>query len=103
MDDTFKVGKPYIENFHEWKALKEAESGGTLGSLVLVEQFANWLDRTKYLTPQMQLLAMIEARRVERSIMDLLISEVGDEKFAEIARPFFARYKRVDGQIKPKV
>jgi hypothetical protein len=56
LDDQFKdfkFGKTFTEACAEWKA--DMSKNGTLSDTTLVDMFAGWLDRTKFLTPQLQL------------------------------------------------
>ena len=91
--DNFKFGKTFTEAATEWKdAMAKA---GTLADTTLVDAFASWLDRNKFLTPQLQLLAMIQARKVDAEFISALIDVVGTEKATEIAKGIHARYNVV--------
>lgn len=98
MDKDFDFGKTFASAFKEWKALRESESGGTLASTDMVKAFADWLDRTKFITPILALLGMTEARKVDHEMMQALIEEVGEDRAKEIIAPIAARYRDVGKQ-----
>ena len=91
--DEFKFGKTFAEACAEWKGAMA--KNGTLADTTLVDAFAGWLDRTKFLTPQLQLLAMIQARKVDAEFISALIDVVSIEKATEIAKGIHARYNIV--------
>lgn len=91
----FDFGKTFETAFVEWKHLKEEENGGTLANTDMVEAFAGWLDRTKFLTPQLALLGLMEARKIDQAMMQALIDEVGEDRAKEIIEPIVARYRDV--------
>lgn len=98
MAKDFDFGKTFETAFAEWKRLKESESGGTLANTDMVKAFADWLDRTKFLTPQLALLGMVEARKIDHAVMQALIEEVGEARAKEIVEPIVARYRDVGKQ-----
>lgn len=91
---SIDFGRTFATAFDEWKRLKESESGGTLASTDMVREFADWLDRTKFLTPELALLGMVEARKVDQSVMQALIEALGEDKAKEVIAPIVARFKR---------
>ena len=95
MDKDFDFGKTFASAFAEWKALRESESGGTLANTDMVKAFADWLDRTKFVTPHLALIGMTEARKIDHAVMQALIEEIGEDRAKEIVAPIVARYRDV--------
>jgi len=93
MAKDFDFGKTFASAFAEWKALRESETGGTLANTDMVKSFADWLDRTKFVTPHLALIGMTEARKVDQAMMQALIEEIGEERATEIIKPIAARYR----------
>lgn len=98
VEKDFDFGKTFASAFAEWKRLKESESGGALASTDMVKEFADWLDRTKFLTPQLALIGMTEARKIDHAVMQALITEVGEDRAKEVVEPIVARYRDVGEQ-----
>lgn len=92
--DPVQFGKTFESAFNEWVALREKENPGQVADLTLVKMFSDWLDRTKFLTPQIALLGMVEARKVDQEVMQSLVEAVGIDRAKEIVKPIVARYQR---------
>lgn len=93
-DSPVEFGKTYETAFVEFKKLLEAEHPGMVADLTLTKRFSDWLDRTKFLTPQIALLGMTEARKVDHAVMQALIDEIGEERAKEVIAPIVAKYQR---------
>lgn len=89
------TGKTFKQASAEWWEVECArpEYRGMFPSPILVEKFAAWLDEFQFLTPQLQVLAMLSAREVDKEFISALIDEVGKEKATEIARKIHAAHR----------
>lgn len=85
------IGQSYKEKVLQWK--------GTQGGDVLPEalagaqSFAEWLDSSQ-LGLHLEVVAMIEGRKVDRECMKALIDALGESKASEILKPILAKFKR---------
>ena len=94
-DSPFEFGKTFEAAFAEFKHLLEKEHPGMVADLTLAKRFSDWLDRTKFITPQIALLGMTEARKVDHAVMQALIDEIGEERAKEVIEPVVAKYRHV--------
>lgn len=88
-----KLGKSFKDAYSDWSVEEKAKGLMPEAAYGGAERFAEWLDRFQFLTPQLQVLAMIQARRVDAELISALIDVVGTEKATEIARGIQKRYQ----------
>lgn len=88
------LGKTFKQECSEWH-LKGTENG-TLGAPDRegAMKFAAYLDGFHFLTPQLQLLAVMQSRKIDAEFINALVDVVGKEKATEIARGIHAKYMK---------
>lgn len=57
-----------------------------------IEMFAAHLDGFNFLTPQLQIIALMQSRKIDAELINALVDAVGVEKATEIARQIHAKY-----------
>lgn len=91
---------PHIENQNLSKTYKEvaqefivAENFTSVDEIAGVMKFAQSLDGQNVMSPELTLMAMQQARKIDRELIEALIEAVGLDKAKEIARSVVSRHR----------
>ena len=87
------LGTTYKKVFQDWKREEEATGSLPLTAFTGAERFAAWLDRFNTITPELQVLALTQGRKVDQECISALIDELGTDKAAPIIQRIAAKYK----------
>lgn len=92
------IGLTYKEKVNEWVSKQD----GTIvpAALAGAQSFAEWLDSSQ-LGLHLEVVALIEGRKVDRECMKALIEAIGEDKASDIVRPILAKFKRTHEVAKP--
>lgn len=86
--------KTYKSLVSDWWDKENVKGTALYSSKVGAEKFAAYLDTFKDLTPELQVLAMLEAKKVDRECMSALIDHIGQDEASRILKPILGKFVR---------
>ena len=86
--------KTYKQRAADWWEELSKDGTAPLSLRAGGEKFAAFLDSFRDLTPELQVIAMLEAKKVDRACMEALIDEIGKERASEVLKPILMRFHK---------
>lgn len=87
----FKL-KTYAQVAEEWYASEKEKHAGTLPPAGALFAFARHLDKGISEDIRLQVMGIMQAREIDREVMQALIAALGEEKANEVVKPVLAKY-----------
>lgn len=88
------IGKTFKQECNEWFEKETAKGTVGMPDKEGALKFAAYLDGFHFLTPQLQLLAVMQSRKIDAEFISALVDALGKEKATEIAKAIHAKYMR---------